>query len=203
MIATTESIESITSDPDAQLMLRVSAGAVELFDRLFQRNEQIVKGQIRHMQGIHEDADDLSQQVFLKVFLARHSYRPTAKFTTWLFLITRNVVLNSRRTMARRREVSLRLHGEAAPQNLAELFLTLDHDPVDDAMRSEAAKAVEIAIQRIGTRQQEVIRLIYFKGLTYSDAGEKLNVSQKAVKSLLNRAKSSLRTELENSPDLI
>ena len=143
MIATNE---SISSDPDAQMMAQIGNGDLQLFDRLVRQHEASVRCFIGQMQGDQREADDLAQEVFLRVFVARHSYQPTAKFTTWLYAITRNVVRNSHRRIARKREINLVFSNEPSLMQLAGISCT---EPVDVAIARESDQAVIGAINQL------------------------------------------------------
>ena len=186
-----------SDDFDAQLMARVADGEVELFDELVERNQGRVRGLVTHMKGQSSDADDLTQQVFLQAYRARKSYSPSAKFTTWLFVITRNVVLNAQRTAARRRETELLSpHLVVSPQRGHARFSTWYH-PLSEVIREETQRVVADAIERLPDRQREAIELVGLGGSRYKVAAQQMNVTEKAIKSLVHRAKLNLRTMLE------
>lgn len=86
---------SAASDPDANLMLQVRAGSEEAFNELLRRYEDRVRGIITHLMGGTAYSDDLTQDVFLRVYRARRTYVVGAKFSTWLFTIVNNVVSNA------------------------------------------------------------------------------------------------------------
>lgn len=186
-----------SDDQDAQMMARVAEGEVELFDELVQRNEARVRGLVTHMKGPSSDSEDLTQQVFLQVYRARHSYSPSAKFTTWLFVITRNVVLNARRTAARRHETELIApHLVESPQRGQRQFSAWYH-PVSEVIREETQLLVAAAIERLPDRQRQAIELVGLSGYRYKTAAEQMKVTEKAIKSLVHRAKVNLRVMLE------
>lgn len=193
-------IAPATHDFDAQLMARVRDGEIELFEQLVSRYQSRVSCLINHMLPGGAEVDDLTQCVFIKVFQARESYTPSAKFSTWLFLITRNVVLNERRRLANRREVSW---DTIEPERLCDHRLASrrgTHDPVQELIRRETQREVQSAIEALGLRQQQVIRLAYYNGCCYRAVGEILDVSEKAVKSLVHRAKQNLKLQLQARP---
>lgn len=188
--------ERASDDPDAQLMSLVRDGHVDLFNELVRRHRSRVAGLIRRMLGSDRATDDLAQEVFLRAFRARGTYRPTAQFGTWLFAITRNVTLNERRRISRRRktEQSSRLAGIAvrSPGNACS-----GPNPVDEVIRRETGRFVDCAISQLPERQQDAIRLVCFHGHSYRSAAVNLGVTEKAIKSALNRAKHNLRELLQ------
>ena len=95
--------QSYLHDPDVQLMLRVKEGDDEAFTRLMEAYQDRLTGIFYHILQNQEAAEDLAQDVFLRVYRARHTYQPTAKFSTWLFRIANNLASNSRRSHGRRR----------------------------------------------------------------------------------------------------
>ncbi len=94
-------------DPDVRLMLRVRDGDAMAFEELMLRYQGRVASLMTHLVGRRDLAEDLTQDVFLRVYRARRSYVPGSKFATWLFTIAHNVAANSRRSSARRREINL------------------------------------------------------------------------------------------------
>lgn len=94
-------------DPDVQLMLEVRNDNAVAFEQLVERYQARLIAVLQHLTQRRDQAEDLAQEVFLRVFRARKRYEPGAKFSTWLFTIANNVASNSRRSLARRKEVHL------------------------------------------------------------------------------------------------
>ena len=95
------------SDPDVRLMLQVRDGSADAFEELMLRYQGRLVTVLEHLLGKREQAEDLAQETFLRVYRSRLSYRPDSKFSTWLFAIANNLALNARRSQSRRREVNL------------------------------------------------------------------------------------------------
>jgi RNA polymerase sigma-70 factor (ECF subfamily) len=186
-----------SDDQDAQMMARVADGDDELFGELVRRNESRVRGLILRMRGPGAEVEDLTQQVFLQAYRARESYSPSAKFTTWLFVITRNVVLNARRAAIRRRETELLSPHSIEDGRRNAGTLSAWYSPVQRLMREETRQVVVGAIEKLPERQRQAIELVGLGGCRYKAAAERMQVTEKAVKSLVHRAKVNLRSMLE------
>jgi len=185
-------------DPDTVLMLKVSAGDEPSFGVLLERNRTAV---IRHLYRLvrnRDIAEELAQDVFLRVYRSREKYRPGAKFATWLFRITRNVALNWRRDTRR----------ERGDRPLAELQ-ALSLEPVDLAPRPdqrlvEYQRALEIkaAVESLPPKQLAAVMLHKYQGMDYAAIAEVMNCSIPALKSMLFRAYETLRRRLGHlAPD--
>lgn len=179
------------------MMARVADGENGLFDDLVLRNEARVRGLILHMKGPCSDAEDLTQQVFMQAFRARKTYCPAAKFTTWLFVITRNVVLNAQRTAARRHETELLSPHLVETPLRGHRSVSSWYHPLNEAVREETQHAVVVAIEKLPDRQRQAIELVGLDGCRYKVAAERMKVTEKAIKSLVHRAKVNLRVMLE------
>ena len=185
-------------DPDARLMIRVREGDRHAFDELMRRYEPRVRGFVTKLIGSDVDADDITQQVFLRVFRARDGYEPTAGFSAWIFTIARNVVSNVRRGLSRRRETTVwaPINGE---RDLRELSLSSrDPAPYDSIKREEIREEVRAAIEQLCNRQQQAIRLICLQGCSYRDAGRQMKITVTAMKSLVCRARLNLKGVLKS-----
>ncbi|MGE0610675.1 MAG: RNA polymerase sigma factor, partial [Pirellulales bacterium] len=155
---------------------------------------------LQHLVGRREQAEDLAQEVFLRIYRSRKSYVPGAKFSTWLFTIVNNVASNARRAQGRRREVTLegRDSGLLAANRLAELAQAPSGAmPTRQADKAEMRDVVRIAINALGDRQRLAVLLSKFEDMGYADIAETMQLSPEAVKSLLSRARASLRQVLE------
>src|SRR6185503_6921240 len=102
-------------DPDIRLMLRVRDDEAGAFEQLGAQDQHRLVGVMNHLVGNAEEAEDLAQEVFLRVYRARKEYRPRSKFSTWLFTIANNLALNSLRTRQRKPSVSLAVHDSGPP----------------------------------------------------------------------------------------
>ena len=179
-------------------MVRAGQGDSAAFEMLVENYYDRVLFVIEHLMGNVRQADDLAQEVFLRVYRARLTYRPESKFSTWLFVIVNNVVRNARRSLARRREINL-----GTPLGRPELAVgrTLDDHrfpgPVDSMLCGELCQTVHVAIDSLNSRQQTAIRLYHFRGLSYAEVAKEMETTMSAAKALLHRARISLRGQLQ------
>lgn len=180
-------------DRDAALMALIAAGNEDAFAELVGRHQHAVVGTVAKMLGDPVEAEDLAQQVFLRVWKSARRYQPTAKFTTWLFTITRNLVFNESRRRARHREVSIDAleHGPATlPQHEAA------GRPDEELLQDELRRAVDAAIATLPENQRLAVVMRRYQETPYETIAEVLGTSVPSVKSLLFRARESLRVQL-------
>jgi len=181
-------------------MLRVKEGDDEAFTQLVKTYQDRLVGIFHHLLNDQEAAEDLAQDVFLRVYRARHGYEPTAKFSTWLFRIANNLASNTRRSKGRRKEVPLNVRDSGPlgprPQEklVAEKSALLPTRQLD---RRELQANVRSAMETLNERQRIAVLLHKFEGMSYADIGATMEMSSAAVKSLLSRARENLRTKLE------
>ncbi|MEM9185471.1 MAG: sigma-70 family RNA polymerase sigma factor [Planctomycetota bacterium] len=187
------------ADPDVRLMLRVRDDDAVAFEELMLRYQNRVVGVIAHLTGKRDQAEDLAQDVFLRVYRARKRYVPGAKFSTWLFTIVNNVASNQLRSLSRRKEV----HVAPAPgdtganpieSSAADASALMPTRQIDNA---ELRDAVQRAVATLNDRQRAAVLLAKFEGLSYIEIGEVLGMTPQAIKSLLSRARGKLREALE------
>ena len=195
MTSTSEPYEQ--SDPDVALMLRVGNDDARAFEELVRRYQSRLLTVMTHMISNRDAAEDLTQEVFLRVFSARRSYKPDAKFATWLYTIAHNVVHNWRRKRARRREIQIAGgdgQGSHAAIGLSQLAVAGSAQmPARNLDRSEMSEVVRAAIETLGERQRMAILLSKFEQMSYVDIGQTMDLTVPAVKSLLTRARTNLR----------
>ncbi|MEO1997674.1 MAG: sigma-70 family RNA polymerase sigma factor [Planctomycetaceae bacterium] len=182
-------------------MLRTRQGDEQAFEQLVTAYQDRLIGIFYHMISDRSAAEDLAQDVFLRVYRARETYTPSAKFSTWLFRIANNAASNQRRNRGRRRERSLNLQ-QSSPHNSQPVEKLLEEKsklmPSRQAASREACDQVREALNSLGNRQRMAILLHRFEGMSYVDIGDTMNMTAAAVKSLLSRARDSLRTKLES-----
>ncbi len=202
-LATSEALtgDYAATDPDARLMLRVRDGHADAFEELVRRYQNRLIAIFQNMFGDREQAEDIVQEVFLRVFRARQNYVPEAKFSTWLFTIAHNVAKNAKRTKARRREVTITGTGDstAMPANPLEQMAKAASGlmPSRQIDRLERADMVRLAMETLNERQKMAVLLSKFEGMSYADIGKTMGLSTSAIKSLLTRARNNLREVLE------
>ena len=181
-------------DPDAVLMVEVCTGHEPSFEILLERHRNTVVNHLYRLVRDHAIAEELAQDVFLRVYRFRNRYQPEAKFTTWLFRITTNVALNWRRD-TRREAGHLRL--DAATVETRRLDV-LDQNPrVDQQLLSELrSKEIRDAIDSLPPKQLAAVVMHKYEGMDYVQIAEVLGCSIPALKSLLFRAYETLRRRL-------
>ncbi|HEY2574647.1 MAG TPA: sigma-70 family RNA polymerase sigma factor [Verrucomicrobiaceae bacterium] len=185
--------EPSSDEENVRLMMRVRDGDNKAFERLVELNQRAVIGTVARMLNNLDDAHDIAQQVFVRVWRSAERYEPSAKFTTWLFTITRNLVFNEMRRRTRKREVSLEELAEdhhrdhAAPQR---------HNPDSAVQQTELELAIDRAIQSLPEKQRLAVSLRRYEDMPYEDICQILNMSLSAVKSLLFRARNDLKEKL-------
>jgi RNA polymerase sigma-70 factor (ECF subfamily) len=182
-------------DPDIQLMLRVQADEPGAFAELVDRFGPLVFGRFVRQMGDRQDAEDLTQEVFLRLYRHRKRYQPSAKFATWLFHITQNVARNALRS--RRRHPSVRMSLLDRGEVPGDCFLSERYEPPSRPMeRRELADIVRAAVHDLAGRQRTALVLHQFQDLTYAEVARELDMTPKAAKSLLYRARNQLRINL-------
>jgi RNA polymerase sigma-70 factor (ECF subfamily) len=188
-------------DPDVQLMLRVKHGDDQAFSELVERyQDRLVSIFANLLGGDSAAAEDLAQEVFLRIYRARNGYQPTAKFSTWVYRIANNLASNSRRTAGRRKEVQL-TPADSGPLGMNPQEKVLAEKsalmPARQLDKSELQRIVIGALESLNERQRLAILLHKFEELSYAEIAEVMEISEEAVKSLLARARDNLRNILE------
>lgn len=181
-------------------MLRAKNDDDEAFSQLVTAYQDRLIAIFYHMVGSQEAAEDLAQEVFLRIYRARHGYEPTARFSTWLFRIANNLASNARRDQGRRKEVSLAV-SESGPQEMR----SADNIPADKSSlmptrqvdKRELQMLVQQALATLNERQRMAVLLHKFEDMSYQDIAEAMDLTPTAVKSLLSRARENLRQVLE------
>jgi RNA polymerase sigma-70 factor (ECF subfamily) len=185
-------------DPDIRLMLRVRADDAGAFEELVRRYQHRLVAVMHHLVGNAEEAEDLAQEVFLRIYRARKTYHPRSKFSTWLFTIANNLALNSLRTQSRRPVVPLTARESGPLGNRPEEQLVPDPGtgPVQRVQKAELAERIRAALDSLNERQRMAVVLNKFEDMNYAEIAEVMGLSIKAVKSLLSRARVNLRAAL-------
>lgn len=180
---------------DLAWMARVKQGDAAAFEELIEAHQHRVIGTVAKMLGDETDAEDIAQQVFVRIWRSAPRYQPTAKFTTWLFKITRNLVFNELRRRKRHPAYSLDRSAEEdePPLQLADQS---SKEPDTVLLDEEMQTAIQRAIDGLPEVQRMAIILRRYDDISYEEIGEILALSVPAVKSVIFRARTELREKL-------
>jgi RNA polymerase sigma-70 factor (ECF subfamily) len=181
------------NDRSVALMALVKIGNHAAFTELVKMHQAAVIGTAYRMLGTQEDAQDLAQQVFVRIWKSAPRYEASAKFTTWMFTILRNLAFNEYRRRGRHPAQSLEASEEDFGQQL------VDHQTVSaDAVlgQKELEAAVDAAIKALPEKQRLAVSLRRYEELPYEEIAVILEMTVSAVKSLLFRARADLREML-------
>ena len=184
-------------DPDVRLMLQVRDDVPGAFEVLVERYQHRLLGVMAHLIGRQEEAEDLTQEVFLRVFRTRKGYQPKAKFSTYLFTIANNLALNHLRGKGRNPTVPLEGGDAPASRPAEERVLARDGTPSAQMRRLELSEVVREALEGLGEDQKMAVLLNKFEEMSYAEIARVMDKSEAAVKSLLARARTNLRERLE------
>lgn len=181
-------------EPDAELMLRVRAGDAAGFSELLVRHRNPVVHFMYRMVQNQAIAEELAQEVFLRVYRSRESYEPTAKFTTWLFRIATHLALNHLRDhKGERYKASLDQPTEdGLLREVPDGSLTAEQT----MMRYARLAEVRQAVQMLPDKQRAAVIMHKYQEMDYTQIATALGCSESALKSLLFRAYETLRRKL-------
>lgn len=181
---------------DVQLMLDVKAGDDSSFDFLLQKYRSPLVNFLNRMVRDSSTAEDLAQEVFLRVYRARKQYTPSAKFTTWLFRIATNVALNSVRD-TRHRKMEVSIDAPTDDEDSRPMELRAREKRVDERLlERDRIETIRRAILALPEKQRAAVLLHKYEEMDYAEISRVLDCSESALKSLLFRAYESLRVQL-------
>jgi RNA polymerase sigma-70 factor, ECF subfamily len=188
-------VESFT---DAEVMLRVKAGDQSAFDYLVQKYRRPLISFMYRMARNPAVAEDLAQEVFLRVYRSRESYEASAKFTTWLYRIATNLAVNhARDTRKERPEVTVSLDEPddetGMTVDVADRRMTAEQN----LLRRERLLAIRAKVEALPERQRLAVIMHKYQQMDYKQISEVLKLSESATKSLLFRAYETLREQLK------
>jgi RNA polymerase sigma-70 factor, ECF subfamily len=176
-----------TPEPEVEWMARIRDGDMEAFRLLVEAHQSRVINTISKLLGSDAEAEDLAQQVFIRVWRSAGRYQPTAKFTTWLFRITRNLVFN---------ELRRRKHFAEQSEDSPEPAERTEREPDRVLLEDELQKAIQTAIQELPEAQRMAIVLRRYEEMSYEEIARVMGTTVPAVKSILFRARADLRERL-------
>lgn len=176
---------------DTELMLKVKEGNLNAFEEIYRRHSKHVINFAYRMLNDRNSAEEVMQEVFVKVYIQSKKYRPDAKFTTYLFRIATNHCLNY-----------IRDNQPSSKGNISEFneqrtppFYS-DKHPEEQVLKSETSKILLKALSELPKNQMSAMVLLTYNDMSYEEIAESIGGSVKAVKSLLHRARESLREKL-------
>ncbi len=185
-------------DSDAALMLKVQGGNDAAFEALVGRYQQPVINVVARIVGDPTEAEDVAQNVFLQAYKAAGRYKATAKFSTWLFTIARNLSLNELRRRSRHPASSMDAPPDWDEEQPARQFEDRTVPLASEAaLQSELAEKIEQVLAELPANQRTAIVLIREKGVSYEEIARILGCSLSAVKSLIHRGRETIKSRIK------
>ena len=179
-------------------MLRVKQGDTAAFTELVEKYKQPIMNLVYRTIRDPTEAEDLAQNVFVQVFKSAPRYKNTAKFSTWLFTIARNLCLNEIRRRSRHPAESLDVpHPEQEDQPLHQFEDKKTFSPPESLLHGELARKIEEAMADLPENQRSAILLCRQEDLSYEEIAEVLGCSVSATKSLIHRGRETLKEKLK------
>ena len=183
-----------------ELMLAFQAGDSAAFDGIVYRYQQPVQNFLRRYLRDRDRMEDLTQEVFIRVYKSRERYQPTAKLRTWLFTIATRLALNEIRSIRRKRRVFSEVADEPEADSPSPFRAAEDYReeaPAEQVQEKELGKIIDRLIEELPPNQKAAILLSQLQKLSYKEIAEVLDMSVMAVKSLLMRGREILRGRLK------
>jgi RNA polymerase sigma-70 factor (ECF subfamily) len=185
-------------DPDAALMLRVKHGDMQAFEALVDKYKQPIINLIFRTVKDATEAEDLAQNVFLQAYRSADRYKASAKFSTWLYTIARNLCLNEIRRRSRHPADSMDAATEPEGEHPAHQFEDVRNvSAPDQLLRDELSQKVEQALADLPENQRTAILLFKEKEISYEEISKILECSLSATKSLIHRGRETLKSKLK------
>jgi RNA polymerase sigma-70 factor, ECF subfamily len=189
---------STDQDPDAALMLRVKQGDMAAFEDLVEKYKQPVINLIYRTLPDATEAEDLAQNVFVQVYKAADRYRVSARFSTWLYTIARNLCLNEIRRRSRHPADSLdRPQGEREEDPPRQYEDKRIFSPPDQVLLGELEEKIAEALAELPENQRTAILLFREDEMSYEEIAKVLDCSLSATKSLIHRGRETLKQKLK------
>jgi RNA polymerase sigma-70 factor, ECF subfamily len=194
-------ITDAAPSPDARDradMFRLQTGHAAALDDLMERHATPVFHFLCRMVGNEDDANDLAQETFVRVFRSAKSFRANERFSTWLFTIAANLARNHFRWRSRHPNLSLDAKSPETEQSLGDTLPSGSPSPNEESLAGERAQAVRLAVKNLPEDMREAIVLCEWEELSVADAAHILETTPKAVESRLYRARGILREKLKS-----
>lgn len=189
----------LNPDPDAALMLRVKSGDLGAFEQLVGKYQQAVINLISRTIFDSTEAEDIAQNVFLQAYKSAERYEASAKFSTWLFTIARNLCLNELRRRSRHPADSLEAgQGDEEEQQHGPQWVDKKSPPsTESILCEELAEKVREALSDLPENQRTAILLFREQDMAYEDIARVMGTTLSATKSLIHRGRETLKARLK------
>ena len=192
-------MDSINTDSrDRADMEKLASGHDPALNYLMERHGPAVFNFLLRMLGNEDDAKDLAQETFVRVYQHRLDFKPGARFTSWIYTIAGNLARNHYRWRTRHPNVSLEAENSSTNQSLSDTLRCPNASPAEESLAAERARAVRCAVQSLPEDLKEAIVLCEWEELAVAEAASILQTTPKAVESRLYRARRILREELKS-----
>ena len=178
----------LREQPDSELVRQIQSGDAAAFDELMRRYKRPLVNFIFHMLGNAQDADEVAQDVFVRMYQNVDTYRPQTKFSTWLFAVARHAAIDRIRCRSRHRTESI----ESAPEIVAV------SGTAEEVNAREIGDQIAAAVAKLPEDQRTAIVLSEYHGMTYAEIAGVMRCSEKSVESRLYRARLTLRAALQH-----
>ena len=182
------------NEEDLALMAKAARGDENAFAKIVAKHQHAVLGTVAKMTNQSPDTEDIAQQVFIRLWKSAERYKPTAKFTTFLFTITKNLVFNATRKKSGKNEYSFDALEGKWRQSIEDK--SSDSRPDKLIEQTELRQIIDQAISSLPEKQRLAVVLRRYEKMPYEEIAETLGVSIPAVKSQLFRARTALRESL-------
>ena len=180
------------------LMARIVKGDAEAFEILVNRHQTTVLNLIYRFIWDKAQAKDLAQEVFIKVWQAAKTYKPEAKFTTWIYRVSTNVCFNELKSARRKKWFQFLRLGDQHEESIEDTFIDGSPSPEDLLLAKEKNRQISDALQSLPDNQRMALVLRRYDNLSYTEIAQIIGCSVSAVESLLVRAKRTLQKKLKN-----
>ncbi|HVM60752.1 MAG TPA: sigma-70 family RNA polymerase sigma factor [Verrucomicrobiae bacterium] len=174
--------------PDSDIVRQIQSGDAAAFDELMRRYKHPVVNFVFRMLASAHDADDVAQDVFVRVYQNLDTYRPETKFSTWLFALARNAAIDRLRWRARHQAESI----ESAPEIMA------PSGTAEDVHAREIGDQIAAAVAKLPEDQRTAMILSEYHGMAGAEVAAVMRCSEKSVESRLYRARQTLRSALHH-----
>lgn len=186
--------EALESTSDEVLMVRVSEGDLAAYEALYNRYKTRILTFVHRLVGDREWAEDLTQEVFLKVYRSPRSFDPRNRFMTWLFAVARNLAIDFLR---RKRPSASLASGDRDDEPAIEVEADGAEGPVDSTLMNELEERMQVVLMTLSDKLREVFVLCAMQGLSYEEVAQIVKCPAKTVSSRLSRARERFAESFE------